>query len=86
MCKILSSFLVINYIGSPPLVVACDSSPCGGPTLNKIFQILPLGPKTNVYMSRPIEEFCLNQHGVTCCKNPHSLSLVTTSVPEERLK
>jgi hypothetical protein len=38
MLNVLSSFVVINRIGSS-LVMACDCSPCRGPTLNKIFQI-----------------------------------------------
>jgi len=37
MLNVLSSFVVINRIGSS-LVMACDCSPCKGPTLNKIFQ------------------------------------------------
>ena len=38
MCKIRNSFVVINRMRSP-LVMACDCSPCRGPTLNKIFQL-----------------------------------------------
>ena len=37
MRNVLSSFVVINRMGSP-LVIARDCKPCGGPTLNKIFQ------------------------------------------------
>ncbi len=37
MLNVFSSFVVINRIGSS-LVMACDCSPCKGPTLNKIFQ------------------------------------------------
>ncbi len=40
MLSVLSSFVVINRMGSL-LVMACDCSPCRGPTLNKIFQWSP---------------------------------------------